>query len=88
MALKTLFAGRTYTFTYKNYAGELEDRKVIFESLSWGNNDYHPDVQWFLNGHCTTRNARRTFAMADIVGDSLQEGDSYLWNFTSSKIKD
>lgn len=72
--MDTLYVGRIYSFDYTNYKGEKETRRVRFESLSYGRNEYHgDDYQWFLNGQCMVRNARRTFAMKDIVGTSIKD---------------
>ena len=69
----TLYAGRIYKFDYVNYQGRSESRRVRMESLSYGTNDFHSkEPQWLLNGHCLTRNARRTFALADIIKGTLE----------------
>lgn len=70
-AMCTLYAGRIYVFAYTNYAGVIEDRRVRFESLGYGCTYLHKEPQWFLNGHCLGRNARRTFALKDIDTSTL-----------------
>lgn len=69
----TLFVGRMYRFEYNNYAGKTEQRHIRFESMSFGASPHHQQPQWFMNGHCLIRNARRTFALNDIVSTTLRE---------------
>lgn len=71
--METLYVGKIYRFVYTNYNGVTETRRVRIESLSFGSNTFHREPQWLLNGHCMDRNARRTFALNDIQGDTIME---------------
>lgn len=73
MPFLNLYVGKLYNFEYTNYKGETENRTVRFESLATGMNEYHTKLQWFLNGQCMDRNARRTFAIKDINIESIRE---------------
>lgn len=73
MPFLDLHVGKLYSFDYTNYKGLKESRRVRFESLSVGENEYHPELQWFLNGQCMVRNARRSFALKDIELQTIRE---------------
>ena len=54
------------TFTYTNYKGVTEDRKVTIYELQYGSTEHHKDT-WMLCGHCHTRKAYRNFDLAKIT---------------------
>lgn len=59
-------------FTYKNHRGEIALRTIVPDSLEYlteGNPDFGYPPGWFLSGHDLDKNARRSFALVNIVLD-------------------
>jgi hypothetical protein len=59
-----------YAFRYRNWRGEVADRRVIPERVAFATSQWHPGpAQWFLVARDLDRDgAVRHFAMADILG--------------------
>ncbi len=56
------------TFTYTNHRGEVAERNVVFESLDYITQPgYAYPPGWFLTGLDLDRNARRSFALQNII---------------------
>lgn len=55
------------SFSYRNWKGEISNRRVRFLSLWKGSTRYHPEEQWFLKGIDLIKNAERDFAVRDIL---------------------
>lgn len=53
------------TMTYRNYRGEIAERRIIPEWVGFGATDWHPEPQWLLRAFDLDKNARRDFALAD-----------------------
>lgn len=53
-------------FTYKNWKGEVGERRAVFTGLVWGKNEWHPTPQLLLEGYDLDKKAPRTFAARDI----------------------
>lgn len=70
--IKALTPNCTVTFDYTNYRGKKEIRKVVYNCLQLGNNEYHEKKQWFLNGTCMERKAVRSFALSDIDMETFE----------------
>ena len=60
-------AGSKVTFVYRNWRGEIGERTVIPERIEFGTSPYHNGHQWFLHAWCCDKDARRTFAIEDIL---------------------
>jgi predicted DNA-binding transcriptional regulator YafY len=54
-------------FTYKNYRGEIADRKVVPIKIYFGSTEYHKEPQWILKALDLDKNAERDFALLDII---------------------
>lgn len=54
-------------FTYKNYRGEVADRKVVPIKIYFGSTDYHKESQWLLKALDLDKNDERDFALLDII---------------------
>lgn len=63
---------RTLTFTYRNWRGEVAERKVVPIHVWFGTTDWHPEPQWFLNANDLDKGETRDFAMKDIGAASPQ----------------
>lgn len=66
MEINELKKGDVISFKYKNWKGETSIRNVIFKGLSYGNNKYHIDDQFLMNGFDLEKLADRTYAVKDI----------------------
>jgi hypothetical protein len=60
-----------HTFTYKNWKGEVSQRRVIPLKVWFGVSKYHEadGAQWFLKAYDIDKQAERDFAMKDIIGE-------------------
>lgn len=54
-------------FTYKNYRGEIADRKVVPIKIHFGSTEYHKEPQWLLKALDLDKNSERDFALLDII---------------------
>lgn len=61
--------GDKLVFTYRNHRGEVEPRAVELIGVDYGSNEWYPEPQWFLRGRDMLKNAERSFAFANIVGE-------------------
>lgn len=59
-------------FTYKNYRGEVAERRVFPLSFGFGTSQYHHGPQWFMVGLDLDKHEARAFALADIVGETIR----------------
>jgi predicted DNA-binding transcriptional regulator YafY len=57
---------REVILDYTNYRGERKQYRVEPIAMCYGENDYHPGLQWLLEAKDLTRNVMRTFAMKDV----------------------
>jgi hypothetical protein len=57
-----------FTFTYKNYRGDIAVRNVTPISVRFGSTEWHPEPQWLLLAFDHEKQAEREFAMTDIGG--------------------
>jgi predicted DNA-binding transcriptional regulator YafY len=51
---------------YTNWRGQRSKRKIIPMSISFENNEWHPDTQWLLEATDVEKGEIRTFALANI----------------------
>ena len=58
--------GETLTFVYRNWRGEVAERKVIPLSVHYGATEWHPEPQWLMRAFDLDKQAERDFAMADM----------------------
>ncbi len=54
-------------FTYKNYRGEVSERRVEPQQFMYGKNIWHHEEQWFLRAMDLDKGEIRNFAVKDIV---------------------
>jgi hypothetical protein len=59
--------GAIIQFIYKNWKGEVAQRRVLVEALAYGNTEYHPENQFLLEGLDLDKLEYRVFAVRDIV---------------------
>lgn len=57
--------GNHVALTYRNYRGEVSERKIVPKNLWWGMTKYHPKKQWFLTAWDTAKGEMRDFALKD-----------------------
>lgn len=50
------------TFVYRNWKGEVRERRVIPINIEFGADNYHQPAQWLLHAIDMDKGARRTFA--------------------------
>lgn len=58
--------GTTLDFTYLNWQGQTSKRKVIFEELFYGSNEWHKEPQFLLKCFDLDKANTRFFAIKDI----------------------
>lgn len=62
------------TFRYRNWRGSIGVRRVIPIDITFANYPHHSGgQQWFLNGYCIDKRARRSFAIEDILSPIRHE---------------
>ena len=71
-AVLTGFGKEPLCFLYRNYRGEVSQRRVRVLGISYRKTPEHPTEQWFIEAHCLDRDAPRTFAINDIIGVNWQ----------------
>jgi hypothetical protein len=54
-------------FEYKNWKGEVSLRKAIPIEIWYGYTDYHTSEQWMMKAWDVDKQAKRDFAMRDII---------------------
>jgi hypothetical protein len=52
---------------YKNWTGEIGIRTIIPNKIFFGHTIYHPKNQWLMDVWDVDKDARRTYAMMDIL---------------------
>ena len=55
------------TIRYKNYRGEIADRRIIPKAIRFASTQWHPEEQWLLDAYDLDKRADRSFAMKDIL---------------------
>lgn len=76
----SIWNGKVVEFTYENYRGVTEIRRVVPQGTLFGTTLHHPGKkQWFLRAWCLERQAQRYFAFADISGWAEAEDQSLPW---------
>lgn len=55
------------TFVYRNWRGDVRERTVIPLDIEFTTNPHHDGPQWFLNAWDGEKDARRSFAIEDIL---------------------
>jgi hypothetical protein len=61
------------TFKYKNWKGEISDRKVLPITVWFGSTEYHKEPQLFLKAFDVDKQVERDFALKDIQYYELSE---------------
>jgi predicted DNA-binding transcriptional regulator YafY len=75
----SIWSGKVVEFTYLNYRGVTEIRRIVPIRIWFGSNEWHPRKQWFVHGWCFERMAARDFAWADIQNWAEAEDQSLPW---------
>ena len=65
--------GEPLTFIYRNWRGEVAERKVIPLSVHYGATEWHPEPQWLMRAFDLDKQAERDFAMADMSPDTAPD---------------
>ncbi|MEI6849608.1 MAG: hypothetical protein WCK29_01075 [archaeon] len=52
---------------YKNYKGEVGERRIIPMEVYYGSNEYHKSEQWLMKVWDLDKNAFRDYALRDII---------------------
>ena len=60
-------ASQIITFVYKNWKGEIRERRVVPINIEFGHDYYHVPDQWLLHAIDMEKGARRTFAFEHIL---------------------
>ena len=55
------------TFVYKNWKGEIRERRVVPIEIVFGHDSYHQPDQWLMHAIDMDKGARRTFAFAHMI---------------------
>jgi hypothetical protein len=55
------------TFWYRNYRGEVSQRRVVIRNLRWASNEYHKEPQWLLFAYDMDKEAEREFTVRDMA---------------------
>ncbi len=58
---------KSLQFIYRNHRGEVAKRYVEPIRMYYGNTEYHPENQWFLEAVDIERKVVRDFAVKDIL---------------------
>lgn len=69
--MKTFVTGQGVSFTYTNHRGKTSKRRVSFQGLDYGNNEWYPERQWFLRGIDLDKKEVRSFALSRIDGEEI-----------------
>lgn len=75
----SIWNGKVVEFTYENYRGVTEVRRVVPLRLWFGSNEWHPKKQWLLSAWCLERQAERFFAFENISGWAEAEDQTLPW---------
>lgn len=54
------------TIDYTNHRGERGRRRITPLTLTFGSNQYHPEMQWILRAFDEDKQVLRTFAMKNV----------------------
>lgn len=66
-AVKVIYSvAEPLTFIYRNWRGEVAERRVIPREIHFGATEWHPEPQWLLRAFDMDKGAERDFAMKDI----------------------
>ena len=60
--------GRTQLLVvYKNWRGEVAERKIIPRRIWFGSNQWHPEPQWLLDAEDVAKGDVRSFSTRDFI---------------------
>lgn len=65
---------RSVRIAYTNHRGEHSVRTVHPLKLWFGETNWHPEPQWFVDCHDIEKNQVRSFAMRDIRSWDVKDG--------------
>lgn len=58
-------------FKYKNYKGEISQRRVLPGRVYFGSTEFHPHPQLLMEGYDLDKKQNRTFAIRDIIHEPI-----------------
>jgi hypothetical protein len=58
--------GSFIEFDYMNWRGFAGHRRIKVQRIYFGSTEYHPEIQWLLEGIDMNKNDSRIFAMKDM----------------------
>ena len=62
-----MMASESIRIRYTNWRGETADREIEPLRIWWGNTEWHPDNQWFMEAYDAEKGVMRDFALTDMV---------------------
>jgi len=65
----------TFSFSYRNWRGEVSGRRVIHPMLHHGCTEWYPEPQWLLRAYDLDKGAERTFAVSNILSVPVDWAD-------------
>jgi predicted DNA-binding transcriptional regulator YafY len=65
---------KSMTIIYKNWKGEVGQRRIEPIRMWFGKTEYHPEPQWLLKAFDLDKRAMRDFAMNDVIHWGEQDG--------------
>lgn len=60
-------------FMYTNWKGKCRERTVVSEGIELVQNESYPQPTWCLRAICTDKNEIRTFSLAGIHPETIQQ---------------
>lgn len=55
------------TFVYRNWKGEIRERRVVPINIEFTSDHYHQPVQWIMHAIDVDKGARRSFAFRNML---------------------
>ena len=63
---------------YRNYRGELSERRIVPKSIRFGATEWHPEPQWLLLAHDLDKQADREFALKDFRAPPAEPSEAQV----------
>jgi predicted DNA-binding transcriptional regulator YafY len=51
------------TIMYRNWKGEVRERRILPTHIFWGSNEWHTEEQWLVEAYDLEKKELRTFAL-------------------------
>lgn len=62
-----LMQDQEVTILYRNWRGEIGNRKILPKNIYYGSSQWHAEAQWLLVANDLEKGVERHFAMQDIL---------------------